>query len=81
MLYLMDSVQLVQWIPYQGNFGGFRDFKIEGQAIRTVKYAYDLVLLAREEMLLQVMIDRLIGIGRCSGMEMNVEKLKVLDHP
>jgi hypothetical protein len=46
-----------------------------------VKYAYDLVLLAREEMLLQVMIDRLIGIGRCSGMEMNVEKLKVLEHP
>jgi hypothetical protein len=41
-----------------------------------VKYVYDLVLLAREEMLLQVMIDRLIETGRCSGMEMNVEKLK-----
>jgi hypothetical protein len=40
-----------------------------------VKYAYDLVLLAGEEMLLQVMIDRLIEVGRCSGMEMNVEKL------
>jgi hypothetical protein len=41
-----------------------------------VKYAYDLVLLARVEMLLQVMIDRLTEIGRCSGMKMNVEKLR-----
>jgi hypothetical protein len=28
---------------------GFGDFKIGGQVIRTVKYADDLVLLAREE--------------------------------
>jgi hypothetical protein len=29
-----------------------------------VKYAYDLVLLAKEETVLQGMIDRLIEIGR-----------------
>jgi len=31
---------------------GFGDFKIGGQIIHTVKYADDLVLLAKEEMLL-----------------------------
>jgi hypothetical protein len=41
-----------------------------------VKYADDFVLLAREEMLLQGMIFKLIEIGRCYGMEMNVEKTK-----
>jgi hypothetical protein len=38
---------------------GFGDFKIGGQVIRTVKYADYLVLLAREETVLQGMIDRL----------------------
>jgi hypothetical protein len=58
---------------------GFGDFKI-GQVIRTVKYADDLVLLAKEEVVLQGMIDRLIEIGRCCGMEINVEKTKVMRH-
>jgi hypothetical protein len=57
---------------------GFGDFKIVGQVIRTVKYAEYLVLLAREEMVLQGMVDRLIEIGRRYGMEMNVEKTKVM---
>jgi hypothetical protein len=39
-----------------------------------VKYADDLVLLAKKEKVLQDMIDKLIEIGRCYGMEMNVEK-------
>jgi hypothetical protein len=52
--------------------------KIGGQIIHTVKYADDLVLLAREEKVLQDMIDKLIEIGRCYGMEMNVEKTKVM---
>jgi hypothetical protein len=43
-----------------------------------VKYADDLVLLAREENVLQDMVDRLIEIGRRYGMEMNVEKTKVM---
>jgi hypothetical protein len=43
-----------------------------------VKYANDLVLLAREEKILQGMVDTLIEIGRCYGMEMKVEKTKVM---
>jgi hypothetical protein len=52
---------------------GFGDFKIDGQIIHTVKYADDLVLLAKEEKVLQDTIDKLIEIERCYGMEMNVE--------
>jgi hypothetical protein len=57
---------------------GFGEFKIGGQVIHTVKFADDLVLLAREEKVLQGMIDRLIEIGRHCGMEMNVEKTRVM---
>ena len=57
---------------------GFGDFKIGGQIIQTVKFADELVLLAKEEKVLQHMIDKLIEIGRCYGMEMNVEKTKVM---
>jgi hypothetical protein len=57
---------------------GFGDFKIGGQIIQTLKYADDLVLLAKEEKVLQDMIDKLIEIRGCYGMEMNVEKTKVM---
>ena len=57
---------------------GFGDFKIGGQIIHTVKYADDLVLLAKEEKVLQDMIDKLIETRGCYGMEMNVEKTKVM---
>jgi hypothetical protein len=57
---------------------GFEDFKIGGQVICTEKYADDLVLLTKEETVLQGVIDRLIEIGRHYGMEMNVEKMKVM---
>ena len=50
---------------------GFGDFTI-GQVICTLKYADDLVLLAKLEAVLQGLIERLIG--RCCGMEMNVKK-------
>jgi hypothetical protein len=36
------------------------------------------VLLAKEEKVLQDMIDKLIETGRCYGMEMSVEKTKVM---
>jgi hypothetical protein len=36
------------------------------------------MLMAKEETVLQGMIDILIEIGRCWGMEMNVEKTKVM---
>jgi hypothetical protein len=44
---------------------GFGDFKIGWQIIQTVKYADALVLLAKEEKVLQDMIDKIIEIGRC----------------
>jgi len=56
----------------------FGDFKIGGQIIHTVKYANDLVLLAKEEKVLQDMTDKLIETVRCYGMEINVEKTKVI---
>jgi hypothetical protein len=43
-----------------------------------VKYADDLVLLAKEEKMLQDMIDKLNEIGSCYVTEMNVEKTKVM---
>jgi hypothetical protein len=47
VLFIADSLQLVQRKPYQARFEGFRDFKIGGQAIHTVQYAA-CVLLANE---------------------------------
>jgi hypothetical protein len=52
------------------------DFKVGGQIINIVRYADDLVLLAKEETLLQDMTDKLNETGRCYGIEMNVEKQK-----
>ena len=54
------------------------DFNIGGQIIQTVKYADDLELIAKEETVLQGMIDKLTEIVRYYGMEMNVEKTKVM---
>jgi len=41
-----------------------------------VKYADELVLMAKEETVLQGMIDKLIEIGSCYGMEMSVGNKK-----
>ena len=57
---------------------GLGDFNVGGQIIQTVKYADDLVLMAKEEKVLQGMVDKLIEIGSCYGMEMNVEKTKLM---
>ena len=46
--------------------------------LKATHYADDLVLLAKEGKVLQDMIDKLIEIGRSYGMEMNVEKTKVM---
>jgi len=43
---------------------GLGDLNIGGQIIQTVKYADDLILMAKEETVLQGMIDKLIEIGR-----------------
>jgi hypothetical protein len=57
---------------------GLGDFKTGGQIINTVKYADVLVLLSKEGMVLQDMFDKLTEIGRSCGMQMNVEKTKVM---
>ena len=57
---------------------GLGDFNFGGQIIQTVKYADDLVLMAKEETVLQGLIDKLTETGRYYGMEMHVEKTKVM---
>jgi hypothetical protein len=52
----------------------FGDFKMEEQVIWTLKYADDLVLLAKGKTVLLRMIDRLMKIERCYEIEINVEK-------
>jgi hypothetical protein len=51
---------------------GMVNFKTGGQVIRSVKHADDLVLLAKEDTVLQGMIDKLTEIVRCYGIEMSV---------
>jgi len=55
---------------------GLGDFSTGGKIIQTAKYADELVLMVKEETILQSMMDKLIEIGRCYGMEMNAEKNK-----
>jgi hypothetical protein len=57
---------------------GLGDFRVGGQIISTVRYADDLVSLAKEETTLQSMIDKLIEVERGYGMEINVEKTKTM---
>jgi hypothetical protein len=60
---------------------GFGNFRIGGQVFRTVKYADGLVLHTNEEVMLQGMFERLIEIGSCCGMEINVEETKLMRMP
>jgi hypothetical protein len=57
---------------------GFGDFRIGGQIIQTVKYADEFILLTEDVKVLQDMIDNIIEIARCYGMEMNMVKTKVM---
>ena len=57
---------------------GYGNFKIGGQATCIVKYAGDLVLLAKEKTVLQGRTDRQIKTERCYGMEVNLEIIKVM---
>ena len=63
MLFVTISVQLVQRIPCQGSSGWAWRLQHRMQIIQTVKYADDLVLMTKEETVLQGMIDKLIEIG------------------
>jgi hypothetical protein len=57
---------------------GFGYLKIGGHVIRIVTYADGIVLLAKEETMLQGMFDRLTGIESCYGLEMNVYETKIM---
>jgi hypothetical protein len=78
MLFVTNSVQLIQRIPYQGSFGRVGRLQNRRANHSHCEICNDLVLRAKEEKVLQDMIDKLIEIGRCCGMEMNVEKTKVM---
>jgi len=54
-------------MPYQGSSGRVWRLQNRWTIIHTVKYAEDLVLLAKEEKVLQDMNDKLIEIERCYG--------------
>ena len=62
-----------EWLTKEA-LDGLGDFNVGGQIIQTVKYADDLALMSEEETVLQSMIDKLIEVGRCYCMEMNVGK-------
>jgi len=49
MLFITNSVQLVVECLTKEALEVFGDFKVGGKIIHTVKYADDLVLLAKEE--------------------------------
>jgi len=53
----------------------FGYFRRRRQAIRTLKYADDLVLMSKEETMLRGTISRVIEMGRGLGMQMDVEQL------
>ena len=78
VLSVTNSVHLYNKCLTKEALDGLGDFNIGGQIIQTMKYADDLVLMAKDETVLQGMIDKLIESGRYYGMEMNVEKTKVM---
>ena len=68
MPFVTNSVQLYCECLTKDALDGLGDFSIGGHIIQTVKYADDLTLMAKEETVLHVMINKLIEIGRCYGM-------------
>jgi len=78
MLFVTNSVNLYNEYLTKEALDGLGDLNVGGQIIQTVKYVDDLVIMAKEKMVLQSRIDKLIEIGICYGMEMNVGKTKVM---
>jgi len=58
----------------------FRTSELGGQSIRTVKYVgvYELVIMAKAETVLEDMTDRLVELRGCYGIDMDVEKSRVM---
>jgi hypothetical protein len=63
-------------MPYQGSSAMVCRLQIKRANHSHCGICNDLVLLGKEENVLQDMIDKLIEIGGCYGMEMLVEKTK-----
>ena len=55
---------------------GFDSFGSRGQLIGTVRYTDEFVILSEKVAVLQGMVDRVIEVGRCCGMEVYVENTK-----
>lgn len=66
-----------EWLAREA-LKGCGNFRIGGRLINTIKYADDLVVLARNQRQLQYMMNRLVETGRKYGMEINIEKSKVM---
>jgi hypothetical protein len=58
MLFITDSIQLVQREPYPGSSWSVRRLQMRENVLLTVEYADDLEQLAKDETVLQGMIDR-----------------------
>ena len=76
----MSPIQFDLYTEYlrREAFKCFGDFKIGRQVIRTEKCVEDLVLLPKEEAVLQGVIERLIETARYYGMTKNTENSKVM---
>jgi len=59
----------------------FGDFKLGRQVICNMKCVDDFMLLDKNETMLQGTTERLIRVGRCYEIEMNVERTKVMRIP
>jgi len=71
-----NAIQITQPVPYQERCWRFRDLKSGGQVIRNVKHAGDLVLLAKEETVLQGMFCKLTEIERWCAKKMHVKSVR-----
>ena len=79
MLFVTDSVQLLQQVPYQGSHLRIWRLQKKWTSNLCCVICNDLVLLSEEEVVvLQGMIHRLIEIVSWYGTEMIVEKTKVM---
>jgi hypothetical protein len=75
---LLFNVYIYSEYVTQEALEGLGDFKVGRQIISTMRYADDLVLLAKEETILHSLIDMLTEVGRGYGMEINVGKTKTM---
>ena len=77
MLFVTNLFNLYSEYLTKEALDGIGDFNFGGQIIQTLKYADELVLMAKEETVLQGMTEKLIETGRYYGVDMNVEKKNI----